>query len=230
VPVRHGSLGEAPGVRAAVSERRPLELSFVRGPDPSGFAIVFQIVDIRRRYLVTVGALGDDLILRGHNPAQALKLDQPDVRWRGAVRDVPPGQTLGLLIERGRGSACMSIDGRTECGLAPSLAQGWGHLAKLEAAPAWLAALVSLAWASALGVLLGASSSGYGTAATRGTALAVVGLVASAWSPDVRLDVPHALLLAAASLLGARLRSPIREVWHRIGASRPGTAPLGRTL
>jgi hypothetical protein len=219
-PVRHGALRDAPDVRTAIAERHALELSIDVGPDPSSFAIVFQIVDIRRRYLVTVGALGDDLILRGRNPAQALKLDQPDVRWRGAMRDVAPDETVILRMERGRGSVCMSVDDRRRCRLAPSLAGGWGHLAKLEAAPAWLSALVSLAWPLALGVLLGATSSGYRSAAIRGATLAAVGLAVSLWSPDVRPDVPGALLLAAATLLGAHLRSPLRHAWLRLRPPR----------
>jgi hypothetical protein len=61
---------------------------------------------------------------------------------------------------------------------------------------------MSLAWSLGLGMLLGAAAPGARTAAVWGVSLALVGLVASAWSPDVRTDFVHALLLLAGSVLG----------------------------
>lgn len=216
IPVRSRILPNKASVDAAITARRPIEVVLVAGPAPSGFAPIFQIVDARRLAIVTIGALGRDLILRGNNPSRRLKLDQPDVRWRDAMSGVLEGDTVALGIDRSRDSVCMSIDRRTACRLAPSLANGWGHLAHLEGAPRWLANSVSLAWCLALGFVLGASATHARAASIRGAGLALVGLVVSGVSPDVRPDVPHAVLLLTGSLLGILLRRPIKRLWRTV--------------
>jgi hypothetical protein len=204
------------GLATAIVERRPVELSLEVGPPPSTFAPVFQVVDSRRVALVTLGALGEDLIVRGDNPARVLRLSQPDIRWRGAMGDVAAGDTVSVVIDRTRSSVCMSVGQRTACRLAPSLGHGWGHLVVLEGASAWLAALVTFGWCIGLGVVVGSTSANPRTAAMRGVALAAVGLLACALSPDVRSDAVDAATLVAGSLLGGLLRSPITHLWESV--------------
>jgi hypothetical protein len=213
LPVRSGRLQGLSGLDTAIVERRPIELSLEVGPRPSTPALIFQVVDSRRVALVSLGAVGEDLTVRADSPARLLRLPQPAIRWRGAMREVAAGDTVSVVIDRSRSSACVSVGPRTACRLAPSLGDGWGHLVVLEGAPTWLAALLTFGWCLGLGVAVGATSSGARAAAIRGLALAAVGLLGCVWSPDVRPDVVHATTLAAGSLLGFGLRSPIARLW-----------------
>jgi hypothetical protein len=136
------------------------------------------------------------------------------------MRGVAEGDTVMVAIDRTRSSVCMSVGRLTACGLAPSLAEGWGHLASLDEAYAWLTTLASIVWTVGLGVVLGATATNTRAALIRGSALAAAGLVASSVSPDVRPDATHAALLAASGLLGGSLRAPHRRR-SPVGAGEP---------
>ena len=202
----------------AITGRAPLRLVLRVGPPPSSLAPIFQIADARQQFVMEVGALGPDLILRGHNPARILKLDQPDARWAGAMLGVAVGDTVPVVIDRGRGSVCMSVGEREQCNLAPSLADGWGHILYLEGPPAWFRALMSLMWAAGLGGLIGLASDRWRSAVGVGLAVALAGYVGANLSPDVRPEALHAAVLFVGTLAGAGIRSPVVRVWR---ASRP---------
>lgn len=204
---------------AAITQRKTIQFLLEVGPPPPTLAPVFQVNDGMRQEVLMIGALGPDLVLRGRNPARILRLDQPDARWPGAMLGFTVGDTVTIVVDRGRQSVCMSVATRQRCDLAPSLADGWGHLLYTEGAPAWLRTLVTLLWASCLGVVLGAASGTRRAALAAGMVMAVVGYAASHLSPDVRPDELHAALLAGGSLLGARLRLPIGRLWRIAVAS-----------
>jgi hypothetical protein len=198
----------------AITERKPIRLLLEAGPIPSSFAPIFQIADARQQFLLELGALGPDLILRGRNPARILKLDQPDTRWSGAMLGVAVGDTVSIIVDRGRNSICMSVGERERCNLAPSLADGWGHILYLEGPPAWFRALMSIAWALGLGGILGLTAGTWRSALGIGVALALVGYVGATLSPDVRPSVFHAAVLVVGVLAGAAMRSPVAQLWR----------------
>jgi hypothetical protein len=212
--VRNGLVSGRASLDSALVERRAIEVLVEVGPPPSTVAPIFHVADGRRTTVLSLGARDHDLLLVGHNPAQALGLHQPAARWRGGLAALAPGDTVRLLIERDRGSTCMSAGARAACGLAPSLADGWGHLVSLDSAPPSLHTLVDILWVAGLGALLGLTASSLEAAAARGAALAAAGLVLSALSPDVRLEWPSAFLLAVTTLVaflagtGGRRREP----------------------
>jgi hypothetical protein len=133
------------------------------------------------------------------------------------MTDVPVGDTVTLVVDRSRGSVCMSVDDRERCNLAPSLGDGWGHVLNLEGPPAWFRAMMSLMWAVGLGGLIGLTASRR-AALTVGVAVAVVGYVGTVLSPDVRPSLVHAVMLVAGTGLGALLRAGIVRLW---GSLRP---------
>jgi hypothetical protein len=204
------------GVDTAIVERRAVELRLEVGRPPPTFAPVFQVVDSRRVALLTLGASGEDLLVGGKNPATVLRLAQPDVRWREALSGFSAGDTVSVVIDRGRGSTCMSVAGHTACGLAPSLGNGWGHVAVLGDRPAWLTGLVTLGWCMGLGLALGATAVNARASALRGGALAAVGLIGCVASPDVRPDGIHAATLAAGAVLGGLSRPWIARLWSSV--------------
>jgi hypothetical protein len=201
---------------AAIIDRKPLRLLVATGPAPASWAPVFQIVDGEQQGVLELGALGPDLILRGRNPARVLKLDQPDARWSGAMSGVAVGDTVPIVVDRGRGSVCMSVGEREQCNLAPSLADGWGHVLYLEGPPAWFRSLMSLLWAVSLGGVIGLTTSSRRQAMALAMTVAIIGYVGSLISPDVRPSALHAAVLVCGAFIGAMTRSPIARLWRAI--------------
>jgi len=201
---------------SAIVARAPIHLQLNAGPEPRSFAPVFQIMDGRQQGVIELGALGPDLLLRGRNPARILKLDQPDVRWPGAMEGVAPGDTVTIVIDRGRDSVCMSVDDRERCNLAPSLADGWGFVLYLEGPPLWFRQMMSVFWALGLGGLIGLVARSWRRALAFATALAVVGYVGTLISPDVRPSLAHAGVLVLGALIGALLQRPVVWLWREL--------------
>jgi hypothetical protein len=217
LPIPSRMVDDKTALDVAITGRDPIRLRLTAGPAPRGLAPVFQIVDGHRQGVLELHALGHDLILRGYNPARILKLDQPDARWAGAMTDVPVGDTVTLVVDRSRGSVCMSVDDRERCNLAPSLGDGWGHVLNVEGPPVWFRATMALAWAVGLGGLIGLTASRR-AALSVGVAVAVVGYLGTVISPDVRPSLVHAVMLVAGTGLGALLRAPTVRLW---GSLRP---------
>jgi len=215
-----GWVGEKAALDGEIARRSPIRLSFQAASPPAALAPVMRIGDRSQREALQIGALGPDLILRGWSPARVLKLDQPDVRWVGAMDGVAVGDTVTLVIDRGRDSVCMSIDGRERCNLAPSLADGWGHILYLEGPPAWFRDLVSLMWAAGLGGLMGLASGSRRSALAAVFGVALVGYLASHISPDVRPSVFYATTLVVGAVLGALLRPYVIGLWTELRPSR----------
>ena len=201
---------------AALRGREPIRLLFTAGGSTRSRDPIFQIVDRESHGVLELHALGPDLILRGWNPARVLLLDQPDTRWAGAMDGVAVGDTVTLVIDRSRDSTCMSIDDREQCNLAPSLADGWGHVLYLEGPPAWFRELMSLMWATGLGGLVGLVSGSRRSALVTALGVALVGYVAAHISPDVRPSALHGAVLVGGALAGAFLRGPVARLWSEV--------------
>lgn len=222
VAVPSGRVDDKPTLDTAIVARSPIRLRLTAGPPPPAAAPVFQIVDGRQQGVIELLALGPDLILRGRNPARILKLDQPQARWVGAMEGVPVGDTVTLVVDRGRDSVCMSIDDREHCNLAPSLADGWGHVLYLEGPPHWFREMMSILWALGLGGLVGLTAGTRRSAALLVAGLAAIGYVGSVLSPDVRPSVLHAGVLVMGTLAGILVRDPLVRLWEELRRPQPG--------
>jgi hypothetical protein len=201
---------------SALVRRATLHVVLEAGPVLARRAPVFQIADAEENAILELHALGPDLILRGWNPARILKLDQPDVRWPGAMDGVAAGDTVTIVVDRGRDSVCMSVDDRERCNLAPSLADGWGFVLYLEGPPLWFRQLMSAFWALGLGGLIGLTARSWRQALAFTTALAVVGYGGTLVSPDVRPSVAFSAVLVLGALAGALLRRPVVWLWREL--------------
>lgn len=216
VTVQSRRTDEKPALDRAIRAREPVRIVMRAGQKPPSWAPIFHIADSEQQGILELGALHSDLILRGRNPARALKLDQPDVRWPEAMADVSPGDTITLVVDRSRDSVCMSIDDRERCNLAPSLGDGWAFVLNLEGPPLWFRELMSLAWAASLGGLIGLNARSWRRAPAIGMVLAAIGYLGALVSPDVTPSALHALFLVAGAGAGGLARAPLISFWRTL--------------
>lgn len=206
VPVTSSRSDFSTEIDEAILRREPIEIVFVVARPPAELAPIFQVYDSLRKEIVMIGAIHEDLVVRGKNPSRVLRLDQPDVRWTGGLAHVEPGDTVRLTLERSHGSVCATINERTQCGLGPRASDGWGFLLNLEGVPGSMHALISVLWAAGLGLILGTTWSGRARAELSFFALAALGLIVAALSPDVSPDVPGSLVLLVCAVAASRAK------------------------
>jgi hypothetical protein len=198
-------------VRSALRERGPVDLQLVVGETPRSLSPILGIYDRRQREQLVVGTLRGDLVLRRRSIATAVRLDQPDARWEGALAGVLPGDTVSIRIALEEGSLCGSVDERTRCGLSPGPGDGWAFLLNLEGGSNAIRSLMMLAWSLGVGGLLGLAFRSVKPAVLSGLALGTAGLVVGAMSPDVRAAPLQAIVL----MIGVGLGVGLQPVLHR---------------
>lgn len=200
-------LADRLGVREALRERSPVAVTFVAGTAPERLAPLFAIYDENRRQNLLLAVHGADLVVRLRTVARVLGLDQPDLRWRGALEGVRAGDTLQLRLTTSEGSRCLELDGRSRCDLTPTPGRGHAFFLNVEGLPAGAGLLLNLAWVAGLGLAFGwATGTRPWPGLAAAAALAVTGAVLAALSPDVGGATGEAALLALAAWGGERLR------------------------
>jgi hypothetical protein len=98
---------------------------------------------------------GGDLVLRVHTRAEALNLDQPVLRWRGAVHDIAPRPDERFLARRTSPRWCIDAGLRRRCGIGPTAGSGWGMIIFPDGIARRFGALVDAAWVALLFLPLG---------------------------------------------------------------------------
>jgi len=86
-----------------------------------------------------IGVDRSDLVLRNRSRSMFLGLDRPDLRARGALAGIAPGDTITISAwTDGTGPAfCLGVNERKRCGLGYTMGDGWrlifypGHFAPL---------------------------------------------------------------------------------------------------
>jgi len=152
IPVHDGRMECETGerVRALLLARAPLEVRAIAGPPTSRLGSLVSVYDGQQREIVLLGPRGSDLLLRLRTRSVTLGLEDPPLRWRGALSGVGAGDTLVVGVwARGNGE-CLGVNGREACGVAHTIGEGWALLASgsLAGIPervlevAWLAVLV----------------------------------------------------------------------------------------
>lgn len=144
-------LEDSKAVRQRLSDGAALEVRGVAGPPPERLAPWFSIADDRGRSVLLLGPDRDDLVLQIGRRAMELGLNQPDLRWRGAMAAVHPGDSLAVVVRRSSGGYCLELNGRERCGLGFTAGRGWA----LAQFPAGLPAAAQVALDCAFMALLG---------------------------------------------------------------------------
>lgn len=135
----------------------PVEVRFLAGPPPDRLSPIFSVFDRNEREVFLLGADGEDLVVRRRRLADRLRLDRPELRVRGALAGLLPGDTLDAVV-RGQGAAtCVSLSPVEvrECPMRYPPGRGWALLLfPEELSRPWLLGLDAL-WAGLLALPLG---------------------------------------------------------------------------
>ena len=116
----------------------------------TALAPIVAIFDDRRREILLLGADRDALVFRYRTRAATARLDQPDLRARGAARIDHAGDTLRLSVRRESRRVCFDSGLGEQCSMGFTLGQGWGLLLYIEKWPDWLRAFLDVAWLAVL--------------------------------------------------------------------------------
>jgi hypothetical protein len=218
VEVLDGRSDRSADLHRALLERDSLVVLFEAGPAPGGLAPVFSIYDHDQVEILLLGIDGDDLIFHQRTRSSSLRLDRPDLVFRGALAGVLPGDAVRVTLAWGSARApCLSLNRRITCDVAPGFAAGWTLLLyplplnSLMDDSRWLA-LIDLIWAGALALPLGWLIARPRMALSASLAVAALLLGLSYLSADLVVTPLPALGLAAGALAGSSLprwgRSP----------------------
>ncbi|MFL5542914.1 MAG: VanZ family protein, partial [Longimicrobiaceae bacterium] len=169
---------DAPAVRRAFVAGGELYVRAVAGPAPASLAPLLGVYDgDRQSEVLLVGVEGEDLVLRVRTRAVPMRLRQPQIRVRGALRGMLPGDTVAMRARVVRGGFAVSVnDGKpVRAGMSPG--GGWSLLLGPVRTGAAATAAAGAIWMAVLLLPLGlwVRSTAAGAAAL---ALAAVGLAA----------------------------------------------------
>lgn len=139
-------LKDSPAARRSILAGDTITVIAVAGPPPPRLSPVFSIYDGERREVLLLGAVGSDIVLRIRRNAARLRFDQPDLRWRGALRGVGAGDTVRMSVWRaGRWTFCLELKARVRC-TRSGAGRGWALLLAPGDAPAALTSAADIAW------------------------------------------------------------------------------------
>lgn len=113
LPLPSGRL-EGP-VRQYLQRRMPLHIVLLVGDAPDQSAPIFGIADEQPRTIRRLSAAGGAAILEEYARASRFRLDQPAHRLPGAFRDLAPGQTVRLTLQRTGDDLCLEAGNQRDC-------------------------------------------------------------------------------------------------------------------
>jgi len=192
LPMRDGRLADTRAVRDLLLAGAPVHVRAVAGPRPERLAPLFSIFDVYRHEMFLVGPDRDDLVLHVRSRAMDVLLRPTELRWRGALAGVAPGDTVAVTVRRTGAGYCLGVDARERCGLAVTAGQAWSlfqsYPGLAPAAQAFLECLTMFLLGIPVGLVMARSAWGWaGPLALLAGALLVPALVGLAPTPLLQL-------------------------------------------
>jgi len=154
-----------------------LEVVAVAAPYvPQKTSPLIALIDSQQTRVVMLSIDGTDLTLRYSMPALRYTLEQPDLRLRGALRSVAPGDTFVAATWHDSTNICLRLNALERCHLGYTIGDGWKLIYFPEEAPAWMLGLINTLWmmGCVIGVGFWAARSRGGEHGAGGIALTVV--------------------------------------------------------
>ncbi len=127
--------------------RRGLEVVAVAPPYPPGqTSPLMAMLDSQQTRVVMLSVIGTDLTLRYAMPALRYTLEQPDLRLRGALKSLAPGDTFVAATWRDSTNICLRLNALERCDLGYTIGDGWKLIYFPEGQPAWTLGLINTLW------------------------------------------------------------------------------------
>ena len=121
-------LANSRAVRELLRAGTALHVRAVAGPRTERLAPIFSIFDSERREVLLVGPDRVDLALHVRSRAKDALLRPTELRWRGALAGVGPGDTLAVSVRHETSGYCLGASGHERCHLAFTAGQAWSLL------------------------------------------------------------------------------------------------------
>jgi len=109
ITLRAGEIPRSAEVRRLLLAGAPLHIEAIAGPRVRALGPLFVIADERDREVLLIGPDRDDLVLRYRTLAARWRLDQPDLRLRGALARIARGDTLSIDARHEAGGTCLML-------------------------------------------------------------------------------------------------------------------------
>ena len=122
---------------------------------PRRVAPLIAILDSSDTKVLIFGLDRRDLTLRYNMRALPLTLDQPDLRWRGALAAIAPQDTFTAQAWRGARGVCFSMNSAQRCGYGYTVGDGWKLIYYPEHFPDWLLGTINLLWMTGWTIAIG---------------------------------------------------------------------------
>ena len=161
-----------------------LEATAIAAPYPPGLTSpLLALVDKDVKKVIMLSVDGSDLTLRYYMPALRWTLEQPDLRLRGALKNVAPGDTFKAATWHDSTNVCLRLNTTARCHLGYTIGDGWKLIYYPEGRPDWMLGLLNTLWMAGTVIGVGfwtraAKTTGGGEnnggASPRGVAVALV--------------------------------------------------------
>jgi hypothetical protein len=119
--------GQVLSVVGRLGVQEPLRIVATAGPPSTRLAPILDVDDGPGPAGTIVAADRTDLVLRNRSRSMFLHLARPDLRARGALAGVAPGDTVTIAAwrEPSHRTFCLARDGTPSCGLGYTIGDGW---------------------------------------------------------------------------------------------------------
>ena len=130
---------------------RSLEVRAVAAPFPPGrTSPLIAVLDRNDARVLVLAVDGPDLTLRYDMPAVHWTLEQPDLRLRGGMNPIAPGDTFTAAswaadwyVSTNR---CLRVNSTQRCDLGYTSGDGWKLIYYPEGWPSWMLGLINTLW------------------------------------------------------------------------------------
>jgi hypothetical protein len=155
VPFRTSVFPNPDEARRSLLTGAPLRIVAIAGARARALAPTLVIDDEDGNELLLTGPDRDDWVLRLRTRAASLRLDQPDLRLRGALTRVAPGDTLRIEARRDPDGYCLRVNETQACHLGFTIGSGWALLLYPRHFTPWLQRLLGAGWVAGMVVPIG---------------------------------------------------------------------------
>jgi VanZ family protein len=220
-PLVPGRALPAERLASALTTTLDVSVTFVAANPPSRRAVLVRLYDDDIRELVDLAIDQTDIVFRLRTVSEALRFDEPVLRWRESLAGVRAGDTVRMQLQRHGGETCLTIQ-RTEGCSALRARDAWMTAAPERSVSGGTGQLVGwffLAMLIVPSVLLGGTRAG-----TAACVLVVAGL---AILPPVAGLAPMSLGDWVATACGVAFGVALRSLLGRYASTILGPDPPG---